>query len=208
MCLKYTIIYDTYCGWCYGAAKALEALTQSDAAVEVLHRRLFHGRNAPRLADGFGRAAADMDARIGAMTDQPFSEAYYQNILMSKTEILDSGLTAQAAALVHDKGAQAELSLARWLQQARYVDGVSADDRDHIITALRLEGVSQESADRIGSAQLARQAELIAQRAEALQQKYGAAGVPTVLRHAAGKTELVDTAQFYARPAPETQRAS
>ncbi|WP_282154123.1 hypothetical protein [Ruegeria atlantica] len=50
---RFTYIYDTYCGWCYGAAPVIDALIESGADVTVMHRHLFQGANAYRMGDGF-----------------------------------------------------------------------------------------------------------------------------------------------------------
>lgn len=197
---KFTVIYDTYCGWCYGAAPVLEALVATGAEVETLHRQLFSGANAHKMADGFGAQAIQIDGRIGELSGQTFSPEYIENILRSKTEILDSKLTAQAAVLVHDKGPEVELSLAARLQEARYVDGASATDRDVVVAALTAEGVLAEDAEKIGSKELEEKAAHMARQAETVLSRVGAGGVPTVLMHVDGKTELVDVARYFGRP--------
>ena len=53
------------------------------------------------------------------------------------------GLTAQAAALVHDQGAKAEIKLAQALQKARYVDGISAANSDLVRKVLAEFGVDR-----------------------------------------------------------------
>lgn len=196
----FTIIYDTYCGWCYGAAKVLDALANSDATVQTYHRHLFAGANAHLLADGFGQMAIGIDAQIGEITGQVFSDTYVENILKSPTEILESGLTAQAAALVHDQGSKAELALAARLQKARYVDGVSAADREHIIEALLQQGVSRKDTELLGTPELSMRAERLSMQAIQIMQNANASGVPTVLRNVEGVISQVAVSRFYAEP--------
>lgn len=89
-----TIINDTGCGWCYGASPVFDALVASGAKVEVLHKHLFAGHNAPRLAVGKGTMIAKADAQIAALTGQVLSEAYTTNILRSTSEVLAADHTA------------------------------------------------------------------------------------------------------------------
>ncbi|PRY74398.1 putative protein-disulfide isomerase [Yoonia maritima] len=198
---SFVVIYDTYCGWCYGAAPVLDALVSSDAKVELLHRQLFSGPNAHRMADGFGKQAERVDAHIEELTGQPFSQAYVENILRSKSEVLNSELTAQAAALVHDKGAAAELKLAAWLQKLRYVDGVSAADRPALVKALVAEGVAEAEAEQLGTARLKAKADAVSARAVTLSAQYGAQGVPTVLDISTGDAQIIDVSRYYDAPA-------
>lgn len=198
---SFVVIYDTYCGWCYGAAPVLEALASSDAKVELLHRQLFSGSNAHRMADGFGKQAERVDAHIEKLTGQPFSQAYVERILRSKSEVLNSELTAQAAALVHDNGAAAELKLAARLQKLRYVEGASAADRTALVTALVAEGVSEAEAEQLGTAGLRAKADEVSARAMTLLAQYGAQGVPTVLDVSTGDAQIIDVSRYYGAPA-------
>lgn len=191
---RFTYIYDTYCGWCYGAAPVLQALAGQGAEIAVLHRHLFQGANAHRMADGFGRAAMEYDRRIAALSGQEFSAAYVDNVLKSPTEVLESGLTAAAAALVHDRGAGVELELSRKLQQGRFVDGRSAADASHIEATLEQMGVTQPLSEG-----LARAAEVSAE-ATRLMARHHIGGVPALLRHSGERTEVIDVSAYFRAP--------
>lgn len=198
---RFTYIYDTYCGWCYGASPVIDALIESGADVTMMHRHLFQGPNAQRMGDGFGKKALQYDRRIEQLTGQKFSDAYAHNILGSPDEVLESGLTAQAAALVHDQGAKAEFKLAHALQRARFIDGVSAADSDALRKVLAEFGVEFSLDD--GKA-LARE---ISAEAAKMQAQIGAQGVPTLLKHANGKTtqstsQPITTSPRRSRPWP------
>lgn len=196
----FVVIYDTYCGWCYGAAPVIDALVATGAKVEAVHRHLFQGPQAYRMADGRGAKVLQADARIAALTGQVFSQRYIDQVVLSDTEVLASAFTAQAAALVHDQGAAAEFALSWRLQQARYVDGVSAADRDAMVAALVAEGVPIADAEKVGSPELAARAQTTSERAQQLMRAVGASGVPTVLRVRDDGYEVVDHAAFYGRP--------
>ncbi len=196
---KFIVIYDTYCGWCYGAHPIFDALIKSGADVETYHCHLFQGANAHKMADGFGAQAESYDMRIAQMSGQPFSKLYVRNILRSDTEVLASALTAQAACLVHERGAKTEMSLAARLQKARYVDGVSAANRDAVVSALIAEGVEAEQANRIGTADLAAQTAAIADEATAWMRKVGASGVPTLIKIQDNKMASIDVASYFGR---------
>lgn len=190
----FTYIYDTYCGWCYGAEPIITALIESGAAVTVFHRHLFQGANAHRMGDGFGRMAMQYDRRIATLSGQEFSPAYMSKILQNPEEVLDSGLTARAAALVHDRGAKAEMALARKLQRDRFVNGRSASDQEAISSALAEAGVTDDLASGTEKARA------LSEEAKALLASYGLSGVPALLRHDERDTRIIDISAFYQTP--------
>ncbi|AHD08831.1 DsbA family protein [Phaeobacter gallaeciensis] len=191
---RFTYIYDTYCGWCYGAAPVINALIECGADVTVMHRHLFQGANAYRMGDGFGRMALEYDRRIERLTGQEFSPAYVQDIIRNPDEVLDSGLTAYAAALVHDQRAMAEMKLAQILQRARYVDGVSAGNSEAVRSALLEFGVNRPLDEGRNHARQ------ISTNAANLQSRVGSQGVPTLVMQTDGGTTQVDVSTYYNFP--------
>ncbi|WP_421863748.1 DsbA family protein [Motiliproteus sp.] len=201
---QFTLIYDTYCGWCYGAAPIFDVLVQADIHITALHRRLFQGGAQLKMSNGFGQFAERADQRIAQQTGQPFSQTYVTQILRSKTEELNSELTARAAVLVHPQGAATEMALAHRLQKARYVDGLSASDPEPIIAALQplLDGSMTEQQIRaaLASESLSVEATAIAQRAEALMQRVGSSGVPTLVCTVNGQHQVISLEPFFQAP--------
>jgi putative protein-disulfide isomerase len=199
---SFTIIYDTYCGWCYGAAPVLEALVGTGKA-ELYHRYLFQGSNAYRMGDGFGTQASVIDARIHALTGQPFGSAYKRNILRSEDEILESGLSAQAAYLIHGLGPEVELKLAHALQYGYFVEGRSTQDAPFVAEKLVSLGLNNQ---RLGTPDVIEAALVRAADAEQINRLAGSNGVPTVLRHT-NTTEIINLSEFYNSPTDITHLA-
>lgn len=196
-----TIVYDTYCGWCYGAEPVLSALVESGAPVRLLHRALFTGRNRPRMAD-FGAIAWQHDQRIAALSGQTFSDDYRRQVLEAPGEVLDSWPTALAAAAVAEQGPAAELALARRLQHARYVDGRPAADLADVEAALREAGLGAAAArSALSGDATVQDAALSRQRqAAALLRRTGADAVPALVVHADGADRRVDLGPYLGRP--------
>ena len=191
---RFIYIYDTYCGWCYGAAPVVNALIDSSVDVTVMHRNLFQGTGAHRMGDGFSQMVLQYDRRIEHLTGQKFSDIYVKNILGNPDEILESSLTAQAAALVHDQGAKVEMALAHTLQKARYVDGISAVNDEIIRNALSEFNVKSSLHEGI------EKAAQISAEAASLQIKYGIQGVPVLLQYQDGQTTQIDISTYYNLP--------
>ncbi len=197
---KTVIIYDTFCGWCYGAAPVFDAVVKAGDNVEVLHRHLFEGAGAPRMSDGKGEQILQTIPQIEALTGQEFSQAFKDKIARSPTEVLESGLSAQAAALVHDQGPEKEFALRHRLEVLHFGEGVSSTDRQAIIDALIAEGVAPEQAARIGTPELEAKAAELSGRAQALMAAVQSRGVPTVLKVKGDQVVQLDHQAFYSRP--------
>lgn len=196
---KITIIYDTYCGWCHGAAEVFDEIEQSGGKVEVLHRHLFQGPNRPRMGDGKGEQILGLIPKIEELTGQTFTEAYKDNIARTPDEVLASGLSAQAAALVHDQGTEAEFAIRRKLEGLHFGKGVSSNDRDAIVAALIEEGIALEEAEKLGSPELEAKAAELSAQAIAMMEAVGSRGVPTVVITRGDKFEVIDHQSYYGR---------
>lgn len=205
---KIVVIYDTFCGWCYGAAPVLDAIVDTESNLEVLHRHLFQGDSAHRMRDGKGAQVLKTIPAIEALTGQVFSDAFKSNIAQSETEVLASDLSAQAAALVHDQGAEREFSLRQRLETLHFTEGVSSGNRRKIIDALIAEGVAPEEAERIGTPELAAKAAQQSERARSLMAAVGSRGVPTVLKVNGGEVTQIDHQAFYGQPETVAERLS
>ncbi len=197
---KTVIVYDTFCGWCYGAAPVFDAIVKSGETVEVLHRHLFQGAGAPRMSEGKGEQILRTIPQLEALTGQIFSQAFKDKIARSQTEVLESGLSAQAAALVHDLGPEKEFALRHRLETLHFSEGVSSNDRRAIIDALIAEGVAPEQAERIGTPELAAKAADLAEKAKSLMAAVQSRGVPTVLKVKGDQAFQLDHQAFYGRP--------
>jgi len=197
---KITIIYDTYCGWCHGASEVFDTIEASGAEVEVLHRHLFEGDYRPKMSEGKGEQIVEhLIPQIEQLTGQQFTQAYKDNIAGSPTEVLASAYSAQAAALVHDQGADREFAIRRRLENLHFGQGVSSTDRAAIVAALIEEGVAPQEAKKLGTPELEARAEVIADRAKALMAAAGSRGVPTVLQGSGDAMRLVDHQSYYGR---------
>ncbi len=197
---KFVVIYDTYCGWCYAAAPVFDAIIDTGAEVEVLHRHLFDGVSAPRMSEGKGAQILQTIPHIETLTGQIFSDSFKTNIAQSESEVLKSGLSAQAAALIHDLGPKKEFALRRRLENLHFRQGVSSNDRQAIVGALIAEGVAPEQAEQIGTPALQAKAARQTEKAKSLMAAVGSRGVPTVLKVRGNQLTQIDHQAFYGRP--------
>lgn len=124
--LQKTLLYlfDPWCGLCYAAAPALDALT-NDSSIELmlLPSGLFTGRGARPQNREWAEYAWANDQRIEALTGQVFSEAYRQQVLLGPHGSFDSGPMTRALTLARGLDRRLELPLLHHFQRQRYIDG-------------------------------------------------------------------------------------
>jgi putative protein-disulfide isomerase len=178
-----TALVDPLCGWCYGAAPALERLAADPTvALRVMPTGLFAGEGARPMDDGFATYAWSNDQRIARLTGQPFTETYRRDVLAAPGRSFDSGpatLALLAAALEAPAQAMAALHA---IQRARYVNG--SDITDIGVLALVLVDIGLHgAAARIASPDddLLRALDDGVAEARRLMAESGARGVPTLL---------------------------
>lgn len=196
---KIVVIYDTFCGWCYGAAPVFDALVENGTDVEALHGHIFNAKNSPKMSEGKGSQILETIPHIESLTGQVFSDEFKTQIANSDTEVLESGLSAQAAALVHEQGAKKEFELRHRLEKLHFGEGISSNNRAAIIEAAVASGVKREEAKKIGTNELAKKAAKQTERARKLMAVVGSRGVPTVLKIKDDTITPIDHQAFYGK---------
>lgn len=186
-------IHDPLCGWCYAATAMLEA---ARARPEI--RLRMHGGGlwhpATRLRDGQRQHIQEADARIAALTGQPFGAAY-RALLADPGTVLHSRPTIAALLAVPEALAPGML---RAIQRAHYVDGQRVVE-EGVLVALALGLGLEEDAFRAGLAAAPVDAHINTTRR--LMQRVGATSFPTFLTERDGHIEIVPHMDCYQDPA-------
>ncbi|MDO5658433.1 MAG: DsbA family protein [Paracoccus sp. (in: a-proteobacteria)] len=184
--MKLTYLFDPLCGWCYAAAPAIRALADAGLAIDALPTGLFAGEGGRAMDAAFSAYAWENDQRIAALTGQPFSDAYRQNVLKAGGRF-DSTAATLAVVAAGPRGLEA-LSL---LQHARYVDGRDTSDADvvaRIIADAGLPPVTDQTRaachDRIT-------------HARCLMAQFGARGVPVLILEDGRGARLLPSQMLY-----------
>ncbi len=194
-----TYLFDPLCGWCYGAAPALERLLQEeDLAVTIIPTGLFAGQGAFAMNAGFAAHAWEADQRIAKLTAQVFSEDYRKNVLESGRGQIDSGPANLALTAVRLTAPEREFEALKAIQRARYVDGrdngnpaVIAD----VLTALALDDAAARFASPDEELVSANAARIEAGQAE--MRRFGARGVPTLIAGQGQGARVVSSNALY-----------
>ncbi len=84
-----TYLMDPFCGWCYGASPALQALrAEPGIQITIAPTGLFAGDGSRPMNAEFARFAWTNDQRIASLTGQRFTEAYRTQLLDDHTIII------------------------------------------------------------------------------------------------------------------------
>lgn len=197
--IRLTYLFDPLCGWCYGAAPAIETLMQQeDITVTALPSGLFAGAGAFPMNAGFAAHAWEADQRITQLTGQEFSENYRKNVLESGAGNIDSGPATLALSAVHLTAPEQEFEALKAIQRARYVDGRDNGDAAVIAAVLTELGLN-EAAKRFA----APDEELLAfnksriEAAQVVMHRFGARGVPTLVVGEGAEARVVSSNALY-----------
>ncbi|MCT8664045.1 DsbA family protein [Glaesserella parasuis] len=138
--MKIYYLFDPLCGWCYGASATLQKLNEI-YPLTLTPTGLFYQCGRKMDAD-FARYAWSNDQRIEKLTDQPFSQAYLENVLQGQGEF-NSANSLLALTAVQQIAPEKELTVLVALQKARYVDGLDNADLTVVEQVLHKLNLSQ-----------------------------------------------------------------
>lgn len=189
---RYNVRYlmDPLCGWCYGAAPALQKLRNAPGVqLEIAPTGLFAGAGSRAMDADFAAFAWSNDERIERLTGQRFTTRYRSEVLGKHGQRFDSGPATLALTAVQRTVPEREFDALRVIQEARYVDGL--DTTDQTVLAGLLRGLQLDvAAEQLLQADAALAAATQARMADAQRdmQQLGAQGVPNlVLVNAQGR---------------------
>lgn len=130
-------VFDPLCGWCYGAAPAVQALAREDRwELALLPCGLFAGDPSRRIDAGFAAHVEQADARIAQMTGQPFSDRYRREVVRNPALPFDSQPATEALQAARQLSPRHELAALHAVQHARYVEGRDVADRQVLAEVL------------------------------------------------------------------------
>ncbi|WP_164521442.1 DsbA family protein [Iodobacter ciconiae] len=191
------LLFDPLCGWCYGAAPALSALKAQTTLKWQLHPTgLFsHPQAMSReMASHFWSS----DQRIAQITGQEFSLAYKEHILADLDTPFDSSASTLAYYLISQTVPDQSVDVLHRIQQLRYAKGTQ-DIADFIGLAAEF-GLDAGQFAKDFAAGWPKELHTITQRAQALMQKNGLRGVPTLLLQKGGQLSVVPSSLMHKDP--------
>ncbi|WP_430513035.1 DsbA family protein [Pannonibacter phragmitetus] len=193
-------LFDPLCGWCYGAGPGVARLVaEPGIAVTLQPVGLFAGSGARPMDPGFASYIVKADERIAAMTGQPFSDAYRQNVLFGGSQKIDSGPATLALTAVHLTTPNEVAAALKAIQAARYVGGQDVTSLSVLENILRTAGL-ETAAERLKIADAALETAMQNWTSEGmgLMQAMRAQGVPALqLQTPSGGRYTIDTQALF-----------
>ncbi|MBY5349628.1 DsbA family protein [Rhizobium leguminosarum] len=142
-----TYLYDPLCGWCYGAAPALDKMAKLDnLTVELAPSGLFAGEGARPLDERFAAYAWHNDQRINRLTGQVFSQLYRDQVLAGAASMFDSAPATLGIIAVGLRQRGKEREALKAVQIARYVDGRNTSEIAVVADVLDQAGFADSAA--------------------------------------------------------------
>ena len=178
-----TYLFDPLCGWCYGAAPAIQRLNQQDdISLELAPTGLFADRGGRIMDAAFADYAWSNDIRIEKLTGQRFTEDYRLHILGKTGSRFDSAAATLALTAVFLTEPAREAEMLKVLQEARYIHAQDTCDFATVETLLRQTRLNA-AADRLVIADDTLRESNFAriQKAQQMMHTFGAQGVPTIV---------------------------
>lgn len=190
-------IFDPLCGWCYGAAPLVEAARAVPGLSITMHGGGMMVGSHRRTIDAQWRGhVIEHDARIAAMTGQPFGDAYINGLLLDTTAVMDSG-PPTCAILAAQELAGRGLDMLHLIQVAHYQQGKRVADLPVLeeqaqelgLPALVFAEEMQAINDTLLAAHIAKSRALLAQ--------VGGRGFPTfALEDNNGQLQVLDAGRY------------
>ena len=124
--MTFTYLFDPLCGWVYAAAPAIQALRNAELGdIAMAPVGMFYQ---PRPMSRMAEHAKKNDLRIQELTQQPFSDCYFEQVLGND----DATFSSQALTLAIVFLESQQLGLAgpflHTAQTRRYVEGLDTAD--------------------------------------------------------------------------------
>jgi putative protein-disulfide isomerase len=197
--------FDPFCGWCYAAAPALEALAATyPDALRLMPSGLFADDAAMKMAAMADHAWRN-DLRIGEITGQVFSIAYRDHVLRKPDGIFDSGPATRALTALGEMDRKFEPAFLHAVQIARYVEGRDTALAKEVATVARdvaaKAGIALDIhafADRLEGDLSLREATLARiSEARAAMAVLPQGGVPQLLATKQGRSGVIQGAALY-----------
>ncbi|GGP24658.1 DsbA family protein [Silvimonas amylolytica] len=198
-----TLLFDPLCGWCYAAHPVLEKLSAAlagDVQWQLLPTGLFAGEGGQAMTAQKRDYFWQNDQRIAEMTGQPFTQAYYDQVLCDFDSRFDSALATKAWFLIAQAKPAQALAALQDIQRVRYIHGHGSSDLEAltaVATQYGLDGNTFSAAMRDETP-----AELAAAITQASQMmsSFGVSGVPSLILHTPKGSGVVPGGALYQNP--------
>ena len=198
-----TLLFDPLCGWCYAAHPVLEKLSAAlgdEVQWQLLPTGVFAGEGGQAMTEQKREYFWRNDQRIAEMTGQPFTQAYYDQVLSDFDSRFDSALATKAWFLISQAQPAQALAALHDIQRVRYVQGHGSNDLA-VLTAVATQ-YGLDGDDFAAAMQDEAPAEFAAAITQAgqMMRSFGVSGVPSLILHTPKGSGVVPGGALYQNP--------
>lgn len=191
--------FDPLCGWCYGAAPLLHAAAGLDGLDLQLHPGgMMSGDRRRSVSPALRDYVMPHDARIAALSGQPFGDNYFNGLLQDAGATFDS--TPPTLAIMAAGALDADpLAMLEHLQQAHYAEGRRIADAGVLLGLAGELGLDAAAFE----AELEKQAaafDACIERTRQLMAQHSLRGFPSLLLEQREQLSRVDLSPFLGKP--------
>lgn len=196
------LVIDPLCGWTYAAAPLFrQAMAQPGLQLAVHAGGLFSGAQRKRVDAGLRQQLLQFDRQIEALTGQPFTAAYSDNLLGSGEMVLDSLPPIRALLAGQQLGADAVLLL-ELMQQHYYQGGRNITETSVLVAVAVQAGLIAADFQQAYLQLTPEQVSAHLQHSRQLLQRIGGQGYPSAaLEQADGQYLPLACSRYYQDPA-------
>jgi putative protein-disulfide isomerase len=206
------VIYDPFCGWCYGAAPLVEAARAVEGLLISLHGGgMMAGNSRQQMTPQLCDFILPHIERIVAVSGQPFGDGY--RAMLNDTSVwLDSTPPTMAVVAAGkfgaegfteekhgDKIANRELDMLDRLQRAHFLEGRRIAESKVLVDIAEELGIPRSDFAAGLATEMQKAGDHI-RESRALLQRVGGAGFPTFALETQGNYEMLDSAQYLGKP--------
>lgn len=191
--------YDPLCGWCYGAAPLIHVAAGLDGLDLQLHPGgMMSGERRQSVSPALRHYVMPHDARIAALTGQPFGDNYFDGLLLDAGATFDSTPPTLAIMAAEALGAD-PLAMLERLQQAHYAEGQRIADAG-VLLKLAVELGLDAAAFEAEMQKQAAVFDACVDRTRQLMVQHNLRGFPSLLLEQRERLSRVDLSPFLGQP--------
>ena len=187
-------IYDTMCGWCYAAAPLIAAAREVPNLNIVMHAGgMWTGAQVKHVTPELRAFVVANDARIGAVSGQPFGQNYFDGLLADDSAVLDSEPPIKEILAIEQLGYSGLEALSR-IQKAHFVHGLQVSRQTTLSAIADDMGINTV---QFNAAYEGINIKAHTDQTRQLMAQYQAQGFPTMVLVTEQDSERINHSQFY-----------
>jgi putative protein-disulfide isomerase len=195
--VKVHYFYDPMCGWCYGAAPLVEAISETKGMELIYHPGGMISKKS--IEQSFRQHILQHDQNIAALTGAQFGDDYKARVTSETEFIFDSYITTRAVLVAEEMGVDPHLMI-KTIQIAHYQKGETVDQ----LETLKKIAISMGLDEAIWNEKMQKskdKVQLTIEESHQLMAQQHVSGYPTLAIEKDGQWTKLSHTQYYGKTA-------